>query len=225
MHPHPAPLPAAAEAFILAGGSSSRFGSPKSQAILAGQPLIVHALHLIRAVGLSARIAGVHPSTTSASLASHAPVIADVHPGLGPLSGVHAALVASSSEWNLIHPIDLPLIPPALLDCLLRRASLTLAPVTCLRVNGLLQPFPVVVHRSVLPSVTAALSGSASCFRLWQSFDALDAPRIELLLQAAQIPVDILPPALWFRSVNTPADLTFVRHSFDLRARSLTLEA
>ncbi len=225
MQLHLAPIPAAAEAFVLAGGASSRFGSPKSHAILAGQPLIVHALHRIRAVGLSARIAGVHPSTASAPLASHAPVIADVHPGRGPLSGIHAALSVSASAWNLFIPIDLPLLPPALLDCLLRRAALTHAPVTGLRVNGLLQPFPVVVHRSLLPQVTAALTGSASCFRLWQSFSALDAPRVEVLLQSGQIPADILPPALWFRSVNTPDDLAFVRHGLALRAASLTLKA
>lgn len=228
MQPQPAPnqpAPHHAAGFILAGGASSRFGSPKSLALLDGQPLIAHATHLLRAVGLPARIAGAHPSAAPDPLAAFAPIIPDHHPGLGPLSGVHSALSASSSPWNLFLPIDMPLIPPALLDCLLRRVSLTRAPVTCLRVNGLLQPFPVVLHRSVLPRVTAALAGPASCFRLWQSFPDLDDPALESLLQSAQIPADNLPPALWFRSVNTPADLALVCHGLALRAPSLTLEA
>jgi molybdopterin-guanine dinucleotide biosynthesis protein A len=225
MQLQPMPLHPAAEGFILAGGASSRFGSPKSLAMLVGHPLIAHAIHLLDAVGISARIAGDHPSPAPDPLASYAPIIADEHPGRGPLSGVHAALLISQAQWNIFIPIDMPLIPPALLECLLRRASLTHAPVTCFRVNGLLQPFPVVLDRSILPQVTDALTGSASCFRLWQSFDALDAPRIESLLQSAQIPADNLPPTLWFRSVNTVADLALVRHGFALRAPSLTLEA
>ncbi len=229
---HPAPRHLVAEGFVLAGGASSRLGSDKSLVLLAQQPddsdqqpLIARAVHLLRSVGLSVRIAGARDAASSAAFAAFAPVLPDEYPGLGPLSGVQAALLASRAEFNLFVPVDMPLVPHVLLAYLLRRAAITRAPVTCLRAGGLLLPFPVVLHRSVLPAVRKALAHDASCFRLWQSFPAFDAPRLESLLQSGQIPSDALAPALWLQSVNTQADLMRLRHCFALRAQYRTLKA
>ncbi len=211
-----------AEGFILAGGYASRFGSDKSLALLDQRPLIALMLDLFASVGLTARIAGARGD----ALAGFAPIIPDEHPASGPLSGIHAGLRASSAEWSVFLPVDMPLIPSALLFCLQRRARLTRAVVTCQRVSGRLQPFPVVLHCSALPAVTAALAQSSGCSRLWQSFapGQLDAPCLESLLQSAQLPADPITPSLWLHSANTQADLALMRYFFALRAKSRTLE-
>ncbi len=136
----------------------------------------------------------------------------------GPLGGSHAALTVTQADLNLFLPVDMPLMPPLLLRCLLLRASLTGAAVTASRLNGRLGPFPVVLHRRVLPLIARVLDGgsdrSPSCRVVWEAIPGqlgslLDAPSVETLLQCGQV-VHPLGPAAGFlvsRIANTPADL------------------
>jgi molybdopterin-guanine dinucleotide biosynthesis protein A len=199
--------------FVLAGGRSSRMGTDKALAQLAGQPLIQIALEIMAAAGLSARIAG-----SRTNLATYAQEIPDTSLDSGPLSGIHAALSVSAAELNLFLPVDLPLMPASLLACLLQRAALTGQPVTATRLSGRLEPFPVVLHRSVLPQIGFLLAtGATACHQAWQSIpralegqpDAqLDAIPVESLVQCGQCAhLAHLPPVLWYQSANTPADL------------------
>ncbi len=224
---------AQAEGCVLAGGASSRFGVDKSLALLAGQPLVAHALQQIRATGIPASIAGAASST----LASFAPVYPDIHPGKGPLSGLHAALEASTAEWLLFLPVDMPLMPSLLLQSMLHRAILTQAQVTCWRLQGRLQPLPVLLHRSLAPRIQKALAAGMGCAQLWRSLSEVDAPAVEELLQCAQLPMHSIPTQLWWQSANTPADLAAIQAlfpvpapaifpaSFSMRNKSRTLEA
>lgn len=198
-----------ASGFILAGGQSSRMGTDKALTLFVGRPLIQVALEALITAGVSARIAG-----SRSSLSAFAEEIPDTFSDQGPLGGVHAALSASTTEWNLFLPVDLPLMSPLLLACLLQRALLTGAPVTVGHLNGRVQPFPVVLHRTVLPSITQRLEqGDSACHAAWQSIpaelgSALDAVPIEYLHQCGQCRHPRgLPPALWFVSANTPAEL------------------
>ena len=135
-----------ASGFVLAGGRSSRMGSDKALAVFAGDPLIQVALNTFAEAGVSARIAG-----SRSALGVYADEIADTFIEIGPMGGVHAGLAASDAEWNLFLPVDLPLMPGLLLLRLLERAALTGAPVTATRLNGRLEPFPVVLRSDVLP--------------------------------------------------------------------------
>jgi molybdenum cofactor guanylyltransferase len=201
-------LPSTA-AFILAGGRSSRMGTDKALALFNGIPLIQTALATVAATGIPARIAG-----SRSPLSAFAEEIPDTFPESGPLGGIHAALSASPADWNLFLPVDLPLMPASLLLCLLQRAMLTGAPVIANRLNGRLEPFPVVLHRSVLPHIAQRLeTGTTACHRAWQTIPRdlaaeLDAVPVENLVQSGQCrhPGN-LPPVLWYQSANTPADL------------------
>ena len=195
--------------FVLAGGRSSRMGSDKALALFHGVPLIQAALQTINAVGIPARIAGAR-----SNLSSFAVPIPDTFTETGPLGGIHAALSVSDAEWNLFLPVDLPLMPSSLLVCLLQRAILTGAPVTVARLNGRIQPFPVVLHRSVLPSIAQWLeTGNSACHAAWQSIpgdlgSTLDAAPVEYLHQCRHCSHPRgFPPILWFQSANTPAEL------------------
>jgi molybdopterin-guanine dinucleotide biosynthesis protein A len=204
-----------AAGFVLAGGRSSRMGSDKALQIFAGRPLIGQALGLMEQVGVAGLIAG-----SRSPLGSFATEIPDTYLDAGPLGGIHAALTATQADLNLFIPVDVPLIPPSLLRCLLLRASLTGAAVTASRLNGRLEPFPVVLRRDVLPLIARELDGGAarspSCRAVWEVIpeqlgSLLDAPSVETLLQCGQVAHPLgLPPVLWFQNANTPVDLARV---------------
>ena len=216
---------ASAAGFVLAGGRSSRMGTDKALASLGGKPLVQIAVAILAAAGVSVRIAG-----SRSSLEDFAEVIPDTFAEAGPLGGVHAGLSASLTEWNLFLPVDLPLMPASLPACLLQRAMLTGEPVTAVRLNGRLEPFPVVLRRSVLSGITKRLQAAqAACHAAWSSLPAemasvLDAPDIEALVQTGQCchPAG-LPPVYWFQSANTPTELARIdRICSDLAGRNFS---
>jgi molybdopterin-guanine dinucleotide biosynthesis protein A len=198
-----------AAGFVLAGGESSRMGTDKALALFNGIPLIENALATLAAAGLTGRIAG-----SRSQLDLYAEAIPDTFPNTGPLGGIHAALSASQAEWNVFVPVDLPLMPASLLTALLERAQRTDSPVTVAALNGKIEPFPVILQKSVLDNLTYRLkSGRSACHAAWQEIPGsmnktLDAVSVESLLQTGQIPHPAsLAPALWFQGANTPAEL------------------
>ena len=76
----PSQHPSAA-GFILAGGRSSRMGTDKTLALIAGKPLIQIALETLAAAGLATRIAG-----SRSSLAAYAEEIPDTFPETASIS-------------------------------------------------------------------------------------------------------------------------------------------
>jgi molybdenum cofactor guanylyltransferase len=200
---------ASAAGFILAGGHSSRMGTDKALTLFSGIPLVQVAINTLTEAGISTRIAG-----SRSSLGAFADEIPDTFPESGPMSGIHAGLSALQAEWNLFLPVDLPLMPAALLACLIWRAMLTGAPVTTTRLNGRIEPFPAVLHRSVLPCIAQRLeTGETACHRAWQTIPqdlgiVMDAVSVENLAQSGicRHPLE-LPPVLWFESANTSAEL------------------
>ena len=221
----PAPAQSEAAGFILAGGHSSRMGTDKALAEFAGMPLVQNAIEILVAAGLSATIAG-----SRTNLSQYAAGIQDSFPEAGPLGGIHAALSSSFSEWNLFFPVDMPLMPASLLRLLIDRARLTRARVTATKLNGRLEPFPVVLHRSVLFHLTDRLrSGQSAPYQAWQIIppllgSILDAPRVEFLVQSGQCcdPRN-LPPVFWYQSANTPGELANLNRLHDLHNRPVHL--
>ena len=198
-----------AAGFVLAGGRSSRMGEDKALVRLGGQPLVVHALEILRGAGLTASLAG-----GSSALASFAALIADFQPGQGPLAGICAALASTSARMAMFLPIDLPLLPASLITYLLDHAHKTGRPITVPSVNGFAQTFPAVLDRIVLPELERELSaGRLGCFSAFQAAAAnLGSPigvvPVETLIQAGQIAhPEGLPATRWFLNVNTPEGL------------------
>jgi molybdopterin-guanine dinucleotide biosynthesis protein A len=182
-------------------------GSDKALIELDGEPLVVHALNTLRNAGITATIAGAR-----SDLSKYAPPIDDA--GLGPLSGICAALASTSAEFAVFLPVDMPLLPPSLIPVLLQHARLTQSAITVPSVNGFAQTFPCVIQRTALPTLQSELdSGNNGCFSAFRAAAThLDEPftiiTVENLVQAGQLEhPNNLPAALWFLNVNTPADL------------------
>jgi molybdopterin-guanine dinucleotide biosynthesis protein A len=208
------PRDLSAAGFVLAGGQSSRMGRDKALLEFAGRPLIENALSILREAGLAAFIAGAPSQPESqpeTQLAQFAPVVSDREPGLGPLSGICAALEFTQSRHAIFLPVDLPLIPPSLVAFLLHHARITGRTVTVPSLCGVAQAFPAVLDRAALPALRAELfAGRRACKRAFHAAagGAVSVVAVELLAQAGAVPDPRqLPPSYWFLNANTPQEM------------------
>ena len=184
-------------------------GTDKALVEFRGQPLIVHALQILRGAGLSAAIAGGQPG-----LEVYAPVVADLNPGLGPLSGICAALDSASASWAVFIPVDLPLLPVSLIAFLLQQARISGASVTLCSVGGFVQSFPVVLRRQLLPLLKSELeAGRGGCFSAFKAAattlgESINVLPVDLMAKPGQL-VDPgrLPATRWFMNLNNAEDL------------------
>ena len=202
-----------AEAFVLAGGRSSRMGHDKSLLRLAGRSLIEHALEKLRTLPLAVppRIAGAH-----ADLSFYAPVVPDLHPGRGPLSGIEAALASTTQPLNLFLPVDLPLLPAQFLNWMLWRAETTGASMTVPRINGLPQPLCAIYHRKLLQPIRAALlAGNYKVTEAIPASETIDIFDVETVASANQElrGWSALPLFRWFHNCNTPEDMAAIENA------------
>jgi molybdopterin-guanine dinucleotide biosynthesis protein A len=97
---------------ILAGGLSSRFGSNKALALFQGRPLIKLLADKISDL-FTSRLLVTNSPEEYAFL--NIPMTGDIHPGLGPLAGIHAALLSSETPYTFICACDMPLLSERLI--------------------------------------------------------------------------------------------------------------
>ncbi len=208
-----------AEGFVLAGGRSSRMGQDQALLQVGGRSLVEIALDKLRSIGVAApRIAGA-----LTDMSSHAPVIPDLHPGCGPLSGIEAALAATTAPLNLFLPVDMPLLPARFLNWMLLRAEITGALVTVPRINGQAQPLCAVYHRDLLRPITASLlAGNYKVMSVVtaadgqsQTVDVFDTERLTST-HPELLGFSRLPLYRWFHNCNLPADMAEIENALVL---------
>jgi len=95
------------EAFILAGGKSSRMGTDKSQLLLEDQTFVERIAATLLTVTDSIRLVGGREN-------SELSTVADVYPQWGALGGLHAALSACRRDWAIVVACDLPFVTSGL---------------------------------------------------------------------------------------------------------------
>jgi len=197
-------------------------GQDKALLQVGGRSLVELALEKLRGLG------GPAPRIAAAriDLSSHAPVIPDLHPGCGPLSGIEAALAASSRPLNLFLPVDIPLMPGRFLLWMLRRAEITGALVTVPRINGRPQPLCAVYHRDLLRGITASLLAgnhkvmpaviaAASDQAIDQAIDIFDVEQVASASEQLH-GFTSLPLYRWFHNCNTPEDMAGIENALVL---------
>lgn len=109
------------EAFILAGGASSRMGTDKSQLLLENQTFVERIGATLLTVTDTIRL--VAGSDNSRSDNFRLPLVADVYPQWGALGGLHAALSACRREWAIVVACDLPFVTSELFRTLVSLSS------------------------------------------------------------------------------------------------------
>jgi len=193
--------PADVTAFILAGGNSTRMGTDKAFVMLEGRTLLARALEVCRTVTSDVRIVGDRKR-----FAPFAPVVEDVFPGCGPLAGMHAALRASQTDWNVLLAVDLPFVSPALLHFLVAQARQGEAMVTVPRAGKGWQPLCAVYRRAFADAAETALR--AGRYKIDALFDDSPIrPVVEEDLRRAGFSPEV------FRNLNTPEELADARKS------------
>ncbi|HYK34598.1 molybdenum cofactor guanylyltransferase [Alloacidobacterium sp.] len=195
--------------YVLAGGRSTRMGTDKALLLYAGKPLIAHAVDLLKSAGVEPHIVG-----TRSDLAMFAPVIADLHPGCGPLGGIEAALASNSSESNVFLPVDLPLLPVEFVQYLIERARITGACATIPTLAGRPEPLCAVYRRNLLAGVRVAIE--SGIYKVMEGITDADLPSeidifsVEAVASTRDDWPHELPLHRWFQNLNTPADIALI---------------
>jgi len=96
------------EAFILAGGASSRMGTDKSQLLIKEKTFTQQIANTLFQVTDSVTMVGHDVDDPRLKVAQ------DVYPGWGALGGLHAALNACTTQWAMIIACDLPFVTRSL---------------------------------------------------------------------------------------------------------------
>ena len=112
-------------AVILAGGKSTRMGFDKQLLQVQGGTIVQHLIGR-----LECRFADIMVSSASPELydPEKVRVIQDIYQDVGPLGGIHAALVSAKSEAVFVIACDMPYVEVSYIDFMmgeLERAAMT----------------------------------------------------------------------------------------------------
>jgi len=179
--------------FVLAGGRSSRMGQDKALLPWKGSTLIESvAREVFQAAG---NVTLIGPPELYGKLGFA--VIPDKFEGCGPLGGLHAALSATSGEWNLLVACDMPAVTHELLEELLAAAEASGADALVPQTPAGLEPLCAVYHARLLTAVESAIHSK----------------RLKMHDFVSTIHARLWPapePGL-FRNLNTPEELLGVQ--------------
>ena len=148
------PLVPEVAGFVLVGGQSSRMGRDKALLTNAHGSLAERVANVVGQACDFNALLGDPARYAHLNL----PVVADIIPGQGPMSGLHAALKSTKAEWILIVACDLPNIDAELLKHLIASTGPGIRCVAADAGQGRsLEPLCAVYHRSTLKEVETAL--------------------------------------------------------------------
>jgi molybdopterin-guanine dinucleotide biosynthesis protein A len=183
-------------AFVLVGGKSERMGQDKATMHLASRrTLLENALAVAGAVAGQVGIVGSRHKYASYAWAGE--IVEDVFPDRGPLGGIHAALSATTTEWNVILAVDLPGVTAALLQWILKMAREAGSQVTVASAVGGLQPLCGVYRKGFRERAEKALKDDHN--KVDASFDR---GSLRILTEEEVRAAGFLPEV--FVNVNTP---------------------
>ena len=97
---------------ILAGGQSRRFGSNKALALLDGKPLIKHVAEILSAIFTDSLLVTNTPEQYDFL---NIPMIEDQFNDMGPLAGIHAALLQIITPHAFVVACDMPYLSAELI--------------------------------------------------------------------------------------------------------------
>lgn len=142
---------------LLSGGKSSRMGTNKALLPVEGKLNIERILESL-GENFKDRIIVTNTPDEYRFLQGKVNIVPDIYPGLGPLSGIHAGLVASKAEYNVVVACDMPFVSEDLARVLVEKSHGFQAVVP--RFNGMRQPLFAVYHQSMIEEIERFLKGN-----------------------------------------------------------------
>ena len=203
---HSSANPNPINAYVMAGGGSTRFGQDKARALLAGKPILTRMCDLLASVTTTVKIVAPLGRYEFAT----APVIADRWPGEGPLGGIITALLHSEvgarhavpvarANWNLIVSCDMPFLTPEFLNYLRDFAQASNAKAIVPQSQHGHEPLCACWHTSAVAEVQDAFAGG-----MRRVNDALKLLNAEVLDESHWKRFDSAGRLFW--NMNTPED-------------------
>ena len=106
--------------------------------------------------------------------------VSDIIPGLGPLSGIHAALREAKSEYVYIIACDMPKIDLKYIGYMIEKLKLSSADACVTEKTGWIEPFHAFYSKRALPEMEAdLLAGKSSVYYLLRKINTLYIPESE----------------------------------------------
>lgn len=144
---------------VIAGGRSIRMGRDKARLRVDGVTLWQRQQRVLAAAGAQPVLFALRAGQRR--FAPELTVVRDTRGGVGPIAGVHAALLACESEWLAVLAVDLPRVDATWLRKLARLCRPGRGAVGISR-EGFFEPFAAIYPRAVLPEVEPVVRGSGS---------------------------------------------------------------
>jgi molybdenum cofactor guanylyltransferase len=180
---------------VLAGGRSSRMGTPKAGLEWHGSTLLAHVAGLVGGAGPVVVVRA--PGQRLPGLPAGVRVAEDAHEGRGPLEGLRAGLAALEPEVEAAYvaAVDLPFLTPGAvwraLGALVEGAQAAVP-----RAGGRAHPLAAAYRPAVLPVVEALLAEGRT-----RMGDLLERLEVAWLEEDPRV----------LRNLNTPSDYAWAR--------------
>lgn len=182
---------------MLVGGESARMGRDKALLPYRGEALVHHVARQVAAAAGSVTLVG-HPERYP-----HLPypAIADKYRDAGPLGGIHAALMSTAADWNLIVACDMPALTAPFLCELLELAESSGEDCMAARsASGLAEPLCAAYHRRCRESLEAWIESGRH-----KASDWLQSLRVVWLPVASSEPLkNANTPEQWNEYLDAP---------------------
>jgi molybdenum cofactor guanylyltransferase len=199
-----APREVAVTGVVLAGGRASRMGGrDKAFAAVGGEPIAVRTVRLFRTLFPQVVVATNRPERFQAL---DLETVADVYPGRGPLSGIHAAMRVARFPYVFVAACDMPGLDADVIRFLLARMGGADAVVP--RWDGDIEPLHALYAVRLLPLVEDALRAGRHALREF-------LPRIRVDYVAEDELRRMGGSAQSMLNVNTPEELAALGGRFD----------
>ncbi len=164
---------------LLAGGHSKRMQRDKAVLPYAGQPQLVRAMAQLGPL-VERAFVSVRPDQIDDPQRSAYEQIVDLQPGIGPLAGIQAALMAHPDRAWLVLACDLPFLTVATLQHLIaRRARTRLATAYRSRSDGQPEPLCAIYEPASRDALESWIASGRLCPRAWLAgadVELLDLP-------------------------------------------------
>ena len=180
-----------AAAYILIGGQSLRFGSPKWKVKIGDETVLNRILKSCKEFESRQVVGKEKPSQLPV------PFIKDKWKIQAPIIGLQTALQKSKHDWNLILSCDLPLITARIIDQLWKNNNKdtdVIIPV----VNDMLQTTCAFYHRNIIDLCTAGIQNNMLSLN-------------DLVRASTYIEVDFSDQTDAFLNMNTKEDLVSIK--------------
>jgi len=187
---------------MLAGGHSSRMGSDKRLLEVNGASVLQRTLDLLSALFPELLVIGPPPPTGTAAAGTSVRWVPDTISGAGPLGGIHAALLTSTTPIVFVVACDMPFVSAAFIEREMQVFAAEGCEALIPTVGGFIEPLHAVYRADLAPRLAAFLRNHAS--RSIRDFLAT--------VRTVYWRVEETPEHYTlFDNINTPEDLERVR--------------